>query len=223
MIDKLIIYYGLAIGRNCDSVENMRNAIWATYYHYYSSDENPEYEKCPIEPESWCSWHRAAAANALSTFEHEYQLLPQDVAETVHPIYIDLSNEKLLERCVGDFTQNNNDSYNQLIWKITPKIVPCGAKIVELTANVGAAIFNEDTASLLFYMSAMRLWLGPNAHSYARKEDPKCIKIADRITHENTREGKIGPKATPNRHISVTSDTSDPERKYVEGELPYLF
>lgn len=34
MIDKLTTYYGLAIRRNCNSVENMKNAIWATYEHY---------------------------------------------------------------------------------------------------------------------------------------------------------------------------------------------
>lgn len=47
LIDKLTIYYGLAIRRHSNSVEDMNNAIWATYYHYASSDENPQHEKCP--------------------------------------------------------------------------------------------------------------------------------------------------------------------------------
>jgi len=32
LIDELSIYYGLAIRRNSDSVEKMRNNIWATLY-----------------------------------------------------------------------------------------------------------------------------------------------------------------------------------------------
>jgi len=32
----------MAIRRNPDSIENMRNAIWATYYHFNSSDSNPD-------------------------------------------------------------------------------------------------------------------------------------------------------------------------------------
>lgn len=54
MIDKLSVYYGLAIRRNHDSVEKMRNAIWATYYHYSSTDENPQHQYCPSGEESWC-------------------------------------------------------------------------------------------------------------------------------------------------------------------------
>ncbi|KAG8232563.1 hypothetical protein J437_LFUL008701 [Ladona fulva] len=41
MIDKLPIYYGLAIRRNNKSVGRMRDAIWAIYYHYQSNDEKP--------------------------------------------------------------------------------------------------------------------------------------------------------------------------------------
>ena len=63
----------------------------------------------------------------------------------------------LMERCVGGFTQNNNETYNQLIWKITPKIVPCGSKIVEIAAYSAASVFNKGTALLLYYMSAMGL------------------------------------------------------------------
>ncbi|KAG8226142.1 hypothetical protein J437_LFUL005803 [Ladona fulva] len=47
MIDKLTIYYGLAIRRNSESVDRMRDAIWATYYHYKSNDEEPIHGKCP--------------------------------------------------------------------------------------------------------------------------------------------------------------------------------
>ena len=73
LIDKLIVYYGLAIRRNCDSVEKMRKAMWATIHHYCSTDKNPQYEKCPIGPDSWWSWQRAAAADELSEFHHEYE------------------------------------------------------------------------------------------------------------------------------------------------------
>ncbi|EFN84498.1 hypothetical protein EAI_06739, partial [Harpegnathos saltator] len=37
LIDKLTVYYGLAIRRNCDSVQKVKDAIWATYFHYNST------------------------------------------------------------------------------------------------------------------------------------------------------------------------------------------
>ncbi|KOC58607.1 hypothetical protein WH47_05564, partial [Habropoda laboriosa] len=47
--------------------------------------------------------------------------LPEDVFKAILPIYGDLSNEDLLTRCIGGYTQNANESYNNLIWKIAPK------------------------------------------------------------------------------------------------------
>lgn len=52
LIDELSIYYGLAIRRNSDSVEKMRNNIWATLYHKLSTDEKPQHDKCPIGEDS---------------------------------------------------------------------------------------------------------------------------------------------------------------------------
>jgi len=56
LIDELSLYYGLAIRRNTDSVENMRKEIYATLYHKISTDEEPQHEKCPVGENSWCSW-----------------------------------------------------------------------------------------------------------------------------------------------------------------------
>lgn len=191
LIDKLTVYYDLAIRRNCDSVENMRNSIWSTYYHFCSTVENPQRDKCPTGEESWCSWQRAIAVDGKSKYKHDYQPFPQDVTEALHPIYKDLSNENLLERCVGGFTQNNNESYNQLIWKITSKIVPVGSKIVELAAYIAAGIFNEGTTSLLYYVNAICISLGFNAHSYAEKEDTQHVMTSDQRAHESTRQGRM--------------------------------
>ncbi|GBP34775.1 hypothetical protein EVAR_21839_1 [Eumeta japonica] len=97
----------------------------------------------------------------------------------IYPIYEDLSNVKLLERCVGGFTQNNNESYNELIWKITPKIVPCGNKVVEIAAYIAAEMFIEGTKSLLYFMSALRVSLGTVAHAYLETEDAQRAMISD--------------------------------------------
>lgn len=69
MIDKLSIYYGLAIRRNCDSKDKMKEAIWTTFYHYSSTDEKPQHKKCPEGSDSWCSWQRAKAGGTLKTYK----------------------------------------------------------------------------------------------------------------------------------------------------------
>lgn len=115
VISDLTAYYGLAIRRNVDSVENMYNDIWATYHHYSSSDDNPVHDNCPPGPDSWCKWRVAEALDELDTFRHSAPPLPQDVLEILKPIYEELSRRDLLERCLGGNIQNNNESLNSLI------------------------------------------------------------------------------------------------------------
>ncbi|GFU82085.1 uncharacterized protein TNCV_1389881 [Trichonephila clavipes] len=92
---------------------------------------------------------QALATNTLSSYTHDYPTLPADVAEAIYPIYKDFNIVELLEKCIGGFTQNNNESYNSVnIWEKTPKSVPCGSKIVEIAAYIAAGMFNEGTKSL---------------------------------------------------------------------------
>lgn len=202
LIDKLTVYYGLAIRRNCDSVQNMKDAMWATYLHYNSSDKNQQHDRCPNGSDSWCAWQRASAMNSLSSFKHDYDPLPNDVSSAIKPIYEELSKEELLERCVGGFTQNNNESLNQLIWKITPKTLPAGSKIVEIAAFVAAGTFNEGISALLLFMHGMDLKLGRNSHEYARTEDENRILRAEKKSDAGTREARI-------RHRQEQKDALD--------------
>ena len=116
--------------------------------------------------ELWCSYQRAQARN--EAFQHDYRPLPSNVLGAIRPIYNDLSKETLVERCVGGFNQNNKESFNQLIWKISPKIVSSGAIVVNLTAYIAVGLFNEGSKSLLFYLNSIGVSCGHNADEYAQ-------------------------------------------------------
>ncbi|GFW90474.1 uncharacterized protein TNCV_77081 [Trichonephila clavipes] len=90
--------------------------------------------------------------------------------------------------CVNGFTQNNYESYNQLIWKITQKIVPCRSKVVEIAAYIAAGMFNEGKKSLLYFMSTLEVSLGTAVHAYVDKKDAECMMICDTRPHGSTRE-----------------------------------
>jgi len=70
LIGELMTYYDLAIRRHPNSVEEMKKAIWATYYHKSSSDNNPQHQNCPPGEESWCKWRKAEAEHTLENFRH---------------------------------------------------------------------------------------------------------------------------------------------------------
>ncbi|XP_025158394.1 uncharacterized protein LOC112589426 [Harpegnathos saltator] len=120
LIDELSMYYGLAIRRNQNSIEKMRNEIWATLYLKLSTNEKPQHDKCPSGESSWCSWQKAKATNTLNTYSHK-QALPQTVFNAMKPIYEELNSDDLLTRCLGGFTQNSNESFNATVWSIAPK------------------------------------------------------------------------------------------------------
>lgn len=189
MIDKLTVHYGLAIRRYSDSVGSMKNAIWATFFHYSSTDENPQHKKCPSGADSWCEWQKAAAADALDSFKHTYSALPENVLNAIKPIYEDLSKDALLERCVGSFTQSNNESLNQLIWKISPKHLSETSVIVEIAAYVAASVFNEGSFALLTFMQDMGISSGSSAHDWARSTDSIRVSRAEQEAERQTKEG----------------------------------
>lgn len=100
LIDELSIYYGLAIRRNTDCIEDMKKEIWATLYHKLSTDEKSQHDKCPSGADSWCTWQKAKATNTLDFYRHK-QPLNIEVFEAIKPIYEELSNDDLLTRCLG--------------------------------------------------------------------------------------------------------------------------
>jgi len=161
IIKDLTLYYGLAIRRNMDSLENMKKAIWATFLHKSSTDSHPKHENCPEGPESWCQWQKARALGKLKGFEHK-PALPQDVLDAIKPIYTDLSRDDLLKRCLGAFNQNNNESFNNVIWKFAPKTTFNGVTTVHIAANIATIIFNNGHTALLRVLEFMGVCIGMN-------------------------------------------------------------
>ena len=47
LIDKLSVFYGLAIRGNKDSIKDTKTASWATLKHKSSTDTNPQHDSCP--------------------------------------------------------------------------------------------------------------------------------------------------------------------------------
>ena len=109
VINKLQKYYGLAITRHQDNVDELYKEIWATLHHLSSTEENPNHGNFPAGANSWCSYRRTETEGMdVSKFKHDYLPLHKDVSKTLVPIYTDLSSRELLERCKGGNTQNNN-------------------------------------------------------------------------------------------------------------------
>ncbi|GFX49855.1 uncharacterized protein TNCV_784181 [Trichonephila clavipes] len=64
-VDSIQHYYGLAIRKNLSSVEDMKRAIWAVYFHKLSTEDNPQHALCPLGEDSWCGYNRSIVTGIL--------------------------------------------------------------------------------------------------------------------------------------------------------------
>lgn len=67
-------------------------------------------------------------------------------------VYEDLTLDELLERCLGVYTQNNNESLNLLICTYVSNIY-CGKDTVEIANFWAICILNEEFYSVLQIMA----------------------------------------------------------------------
>lgn len=137
-------------------MNEMKKAIMATYYHLISTDMVPQHHYCPLGADSWCAYRVAEAQNAAQAYTHPPPLHP-DVKKHILPIYEDLSRDDLLQRCLGGYTQNANESFNATVWRLAPKHLNCGSKIIEIAAYLAGGTFNDGYTFILEVMSDMQL------------------------------------------------------------------
>ncbi|GFV79854.1 uncharacterized protein TNCV_1726791 [Trichonephila clavipes] len=98
-IDTITAYYGNVIRQNNSHISDMRQAIWAIYCHYRSTDEEPMHHFCPIGDTSWCKYQKAVATNSASLFKHK-NTVPIAIMDEIKPLIAELSAPKFLKKCV---------------------------------------------------------------------------------------------------------------------------
>lgn len=204
LIDELTVYYGLAIRRHSESKEEMKNAIWATFLHKISTNDKPQHHLCPSGEDSWCTWQKAKASGSLKNYNHASPL-STDVQDAIKPIYETLSNDDLLERCLGGFTQNNNESVNSVIWSMAPKVTSSGAKIVEIATYIACSVFNDGYENVLLIMQQLNLKIGPNAQRMCEEQDKARITIADIRAEEATKNARKLRRAAQKESADITA------------------
>ena len=91
-------YYGKAIRSNVR--DPMKRAVMASFYHSMPTNDNPLHMMmCPSGVTSWCRHKRAEAKNEPSPSHHP--IIHPDITFFVKPVYLEKSNDSLMERCVG--------------------------------------------------------------------------------------------------------------------------
>ena len=96
---------------------------------------------CPETGDSWCQFW-ADKCDEKSLYK-EKPGISSVVCDKIRPIFLDISNENLLSKCLLRKTQNNNESINHVIWKRCPKDINIGRKTLEFGVASAVICFND--------------------------------------------------------------------------------
>ena len=78
--------------------------------------------------------------------------MPLDIVTKLKPTFAEVSDESLLEKCLHGKTQNQNESFNSMIWDRIPKTRYVSLTLLELGVYDAVANFNiGKKASVLIY------------------------------------------------------------------------
>ena len=170
IIDTLQNYYGMVISSNTDSLVKMVDTVLATLYHVASTNENPNHALCPSGNDSWCGWQKNC-----TTYKHKHGL-PTAVVEWLEPIYEELSDPKLLSKCLHGKTQNPNECLNKLIWSRCPKKIWVSLKTVQQASYAAIANFNDGNIS--FLNALQQIGVNPGYFTTAICRNQDLLRIA---------------------------------------------
>ena len=172
----------------------MQNALMAIWNHKRSTDESSSRHLCPKGNNSWCGFQRDIA-NDTNYYRHD-DPLPAVVADEIKFVFDALSKESLLVLCLHGVTQNQNESFNGLIWQCGPKITHSGLHTVDLATHLAIGIFHDGTKKIFNILKE----LGVEPGTLCRK---LCTRIDEEgkyhATNKSTDKAKKRRKTIRNR------------------------
>ncbi|GFX52128.1 uncharacterized protein TNCV_547871 [Trichonephila clavipes] len=160
-VDSIQHYYGLAIRKNLSSVEDVKRAIWAIYFHKLSTEDNPQHALCPL----------------VNFIESEKSVSGSH-------------REGLIEKCLHGRTQNPNESFNKCIWERIPKTVFVGIETLKFGVMDAVICFNDGYVSRIKVFEALGIKSGYNTERALLIIDNKRIFEAERIVNKVSLEAR---------------------------------
>ena len=128
-------YYGMAIRQNKGDLYKMKKAVGAVLWHCTAFDDDDfRHRFCPVSENTWCKW------------QHSKITLPKWLHSIVKPIFVDLSSDELLLKCLHGRTQNANEALNNVIWQKCPKNIFVQRDMIEMGVNSAVIEFNEGAS-----------------------------------------------------------------------------
>ena len=117
--------------------------------------------------------------------------MPEVFLELLKPIFVDLSNEELLKRCILGTTQNSNESVNSLVWICCPKHKFHGPKTVKYAAASAVLAFNGGSSRSVRLMEKLGTPAFDAAVKSFQKKDKRRIRKLRKLRMKRRRKKEL--------------------------------
>ena len=147
----------------------MKDAIMAINYtqHYL----------CHRGTGSWCKHQRALAKREDPPQLHT--TIPNKAASLLLNVFRKLSDPALIEHCLLGASQNQNESFNSLIWNRCPKIEFCSSTVVSIAVDLAVMTFNSGKVSLRSLFDSLGLSYRSLTANFFQSQDDNCVWLAE--------------------------------------------
>ena len=121
---------------------------------------------------------------------------------SVRPVFVRLSDQDLLDRCSLGATQNQNESFNNIVWSLASKTQFLSKPTVTFAVNLSVIKFNEGMEKgLSVLLTKIGMEPGPRSIRFFKAADDTRIKKSDRKSEavaKKRRKAKAKERAAEN-------------------------
>ncbi|GFS73313.1 uncharacterized protein TNCV_4711931 [Trichonephila clavipes] len=212
-IDKLQNYYGIAIRSNVGCLEKMQSAVIAPFFHCCSSNQNPMHGQCPTGKDSWCKYKQALSDGKVYV---DKAGLSNYVIKVIKPTYLALCDKELLKKCLHGKTQNNNESFNNVLWSVLPKEIFVHKKTLFLGSYMAVLLYNSGYLGLLPVFNYLGIGIDPTTLKNYMGIDKERIQKSKRQSLPSTKLSRKKQKAKKKSKLAKNEAKEGLSYKYGE-------
>ena len=176
--DRLQNYVDVDMRQNVADLKSMKPSFLASLFHCSCNKDNYYYYPYwPIGPNN-CSKYNADRANNTHTYKAG-QGLRRDIIYKRRPIFLELSKDRELEKCLHCKTENANESFNGTIWELIPKMTFVTLPNIEFGVYDAVANFNIGIKASVLIHGKLNFVPGVHMLRGCNKYNIKGVNLAN--------------------------------------------
>ena len=215
VINSMQNYYGMAIRQNSGNLFEMKKSVGAILWHCTDlNDSAIRHQFCPKGELSWCKFQKDKATGN-ETYKANISI-PKWIHDIIKPVFVELSANELLSKCLHGGTQNSNESLHNVIWVKCPKTVFVSKPTLEIAVYSAVIEFNEGSHGINDVFNNMGLASGSQCSNLTKKRDTSRVKKMIRKSSDKEKKKRKTLRGVKKGYLDKQKEL-EPQESYIAG------